>query len=59
MEQPKPQLLNRDGRPVRVQKIPMSTGKSKFKSGKKYDPRISVFEQFASSNSTKGGCKSF
>ena len=43
--------LNRDGKPVRVMKIPMSTGKKKFKSGAtSADNAKSVFDRFASSN---------
>lgn len=54
-------LLDRNGNPVRVQKIPMSTGKRKFRKPN-IDPKsneVSVFERFKGSNSTKGRQFSF
>jgi hypothetical protein len=56
--QPKPQMTDRHGRTVRVKKVPMSTGKKKFKSTKPYDPTKSPFETFQRSNGS-GRVKSF
>jgi uncharacterized protein YcgL (UPF0745 family) len=50
--QPQP-LLNRFGEPVRVKRIPMSTGRKKFKHAKVEDNLRSPFERFES----KGGSK--
>jgi hypothetical protein len=46
--------IGRDGKPVRVMKVPMSTGKSKFKSGAtSADNAKSVFDRFARSNGSE------
>lgn len=51
--QPKPQMLDRNGREVRVKKVPMSTGRKKFKSKKPFDTTVSPFEHFKSSSGSR------
>jgi hypothetical protein len=51
--------LNKLEKAVRVQKIPMSTGRSKFKSKKKFDSTLSPFEYFSVSNGKRSRGFSF
>lgn len=46
-------FLNKDGRPVSIKRVPMSTGKRKFKTASADKNALSPFDRFADSN---GGC---
>jgi uncharacterized protein YeaO (DUF488 family) len=52
-------LLDRNGNPVRIKRIPPRGAAKKLFKSKSFDNTVSPFERFKSSNEGKGKCTSF